>query len=221
MDHLLKMATDVYSIDELQKQYNFSPVLLPTKSDCLLYVLSRTKYNGIGHDVAVRKMAKDVQKIWIDADCCPYSDVYIANTLFKKEVWDKYLYLLREKRLPEKTLQQDTRKRSHKKNPSKPNKYGNQPKRKSSRYESSSDTISTAVLEKNDSVIPSDNVYTVDLDSSDIDSSMLNVSTRSQTCSVPSLRKIWEEEGSKLFDIKSEQKVLDCLKKNMTFDKDL
>ena len=91
--------TSVFSCEELQQPYKFSSVLLPTKNDCLLYVLSRTKFNGFGHDQTLLQMAKNVEKVWIDADCCPYTQNHIVH-LFKKEIWDKYLYLLREKHLP-------------------------------------------------------------------------------------------------------------------------
>ena len=85
----------VFNFEELQQQYKFSRVLLPTKNDCLRFVLSRTKYNGVSHDQAVLQMAKEVQKIWNDADCCPFSYTYVTKQ-FKKEIWDKYNYLLRE-----------------------------------------------------------------------------------------------------------------------------
>ena len=57
------MMTSIYSEAELRKQYKFSPVRLPTKNDCLLYVVSRTKFNGFKHDEAIRKMAIEVEKI--------------------------------------------------------------------------------------------------------------------------------------------------------------
>ena len=53
--------------------------------------------------------------VWNKVDCCPYKRKHIA-TLFEKNVWDKYTFLLREKRLPG---DENTTKRSHKKHSSK------------------------------------------------------------------------------------------------------
>ena len=53
--------------------------------------------------------------VWNKADCCTYKRKHIV-TLFEKNVWDKYTFLLREKCLPG---DENTTKRSHKKDPSK------------------------------------------------------------------------------------------------------
>ena len=54
-------------------------------------------------------------EVWNKANCCPYTQKHIV-TLFEKNVWDKYSFLLREKRL---LGDENTTKRSHKKDPSK------------------------------------------------------------------------------------------------------
>ena len=53
--------------------------------------------------------------VWNKADCCTYKRKHIV-TLFEKNVWDKYTFLLREKCLPG---DENTTERSHKKDPSK------------------------------------------------------------------------------------------------------
>ena len=196
----------VFSFEELQQQFNFSPILLPTKTECLRFVLSRTKYNGEAHDKAVLKMAREIQKIWIDADCCPFSYPYIVQQ-FKKEIWDNYLYLLREKQLPGSG---SLLKRSHKKDVSKPNKYAGQPRRKSSRHGSSAE----------DSGAINEETCSLDQVNEDRNISVQVVKTRTQQLLKLSLRNIWEEEGKKLFDIKCQKNVLECLKKNQCFDEE-
>ena len=121
----------IFTENELGTPYKLQPVLLPTKNDVLRYVLSRIK-SGRRHDPVVREMAEAVSKIWTDADCCPYSVIQIIQ-IFEKDVWDVYYNWLREKRLPDSESIPSSGKRSHKRNPSKPNKYSGQPRRKSSR----------------------------------------------------------------------------------------
>ena len=56
-----------------------------------------------------------MEDVWNKTDCCPYTRKYIV-TLFEKNVWDKYTFLLREKRLPG---DENTTKRSLRKIPAK------------------------------------------------------------------------------------------------------
>ena len=72
-----------------------------------------------------------MEDIWNKADYCPYTRKYIV-TMFEKNVWDKYTFLLREKRL---LGDENTKKRSHKKDPS-IHKDRGEPTRKSRRIQS-------------------------------------------------------------------------------------
>ena len=56
-----------------------------------------------------------MKDVWNKADCCPYTWKHKV-TLFENNVWDKYTFLLREKRL---LGDDNTTKRSYKKDPSK------------------------------------------------------------------------------------------------------
>ena len=67
-----------------------------------------------------------MEDVWNKADCCHYTRKHIV-TLFEKNIWDKYTFLLREKRLPG---DENTTKISHKKDPSK-HKDRREPTRKS------------------------------------------------------------------------------------------
>ena len=122
------MNEKVFKDDELSRFYMFSNKKLPTVNDCLLYVLSRTNKD------AKRSQTRQ-QIIWelakIVEDCCPYSQKHIV-ALFEKNVWDKYTFLLREKRLPG---DESTIKRSHKRDRSKHKDRG-EPTRKSRQIQS-------------------------------------------------------------------------------------
>lgn len=157
----------------------------------------------------VREMAIEVGKIWNDADCCPYSRNHII-TLFEKEVWSVYKYVLREKCLPSTITTTTTpttpatdsttpaKKRSHKKDPSKPRKYGSQPRRKSSHLDSTSSSL------------PSDDVNVTELPPQVrplAAAPSVKVNTRSSV--EYSLTLEWGKEGKKLFDVKSERKVME------------
>ena len=112
------MNEKVFKDDELSRFYVFSNKKLPTVNDCLLYVLSRTNKDGKRNQTRqqiIWELAKIVEDVWNKADCCPYTWKHIV-TLFEKNVWDKYTFLLREKCLPG---DENTTKRSHKKDPSK------------------------------------------------------------------------------------------------------
>ena len=71
----------------------------------------------LSHKSIAHRLAKLVEEIWNKADSCPYSDKTIAK-LFEREIWDKYKFILHEHYLPGESLP-STRKRSHKKDPSK------------------------------------------------------------------------------------------------------
>ena len=96
------MNEKVFKDDELSRFYVFSNKKLPTVNDCLLYVLSRTNKDAKRSQTRqqiIWELAKIVEDVWNKADCCPYTRKHIV-TLFEKNVWDKYTFLLREKRLP-------------------------------------------------------------------------------------------------------------------------
>ena len=112
------MNEKVFKDDELSRFYVFPNKKLPTVNECLLYVLSRTnrdpKRSQTRQEI-IWELAKIVEVVWNKADCCPYTLKHVV-ALFEKNVWDKNTILLREKRL---AGEKDTKKRSHKKDPSK------------------------------------------------------------------------------------------------------
>ena len=95
------MNEKVFKDDELSRFYVFSNKKLPTVNGCLLYVISQTNKDGKRSQTRqiIWELLKIVQDVWNKADCCPYTRKHIV-TLFEKNVWDKYTFLLREKRLP-------------------------------------------------------------------------------------------------------------------------
>ena len=185
-----------FETHELDSPYSLRKDVLPSKTDCLLYVLSRTKreYNKIS---ILGDLALEVYEIWDKADCCPYSVKQIKNA-FEQHIWQKYLYLKREKCLPGHHLAE---KRSHKKSSQKPKL---EPVRKSARR-----GLADEFEEK---PVSSHNVT-----NNDIEVSSMKPATRN---SVINLRKIWDEhEGNKLFDILSTDRINKCVKKGLAFDK--
>ena len=100
-----------FSQDELDHEHSLRKDMLPTKTDCLLYVVSRTVAGTHRHATVVRELANEVETIWTNADCCPFTEKHIAK-LFEDEVWNKFQFLKREGHLPG---QVGTFKRSHKK----------------------------------------------------------------------------------------------------------
>ena len=104
--------SEIFTQYELLQPFELPNATLPTKTECLLYVLSRT-INKIGkHDTVVLKMSRKIEDIWNNADFCPFTFKHIAE-LLERDIWQKYLYLKREKHLPGENAVQ----RSHKKNP--------------------------------------------------------------------------------------------------------
>ena len=83
-----------------------------------MYALSRInkdlKRNQTRQQI-IWELAKIVEDVWNKADCCLYTWKHIV-TLFEKNVWGKYTFLLREKCS---LGDENTTKRSHNKDPSK------------------------------------------------------------------------------------------------------
>ena len=188
---------EIFSVKELSEIYHLSPKVLPTKTDCLLYVLSRTPRGGSKHHEAVNQLAENVRKIWVAADCCPCAKSNIVNK-FEREVWNVYRHFIREKCLPGKS---GVQKRSHKKDVSKVKK-AKIPKCSSS---SRINTRSTTTHEKPDAP-PAADVSGLPSDDNDDEETIQRTVTRG-TGGLSSLRAIWDDEGNKLFDLMSEAKV--------------
>ena len=164
----------------------------------LTYILSRTNRDAKKsqtHQQTVGELAKTVEGIWNKADCCPYSRKHIV-TLFEKNVWDKYYFLMREKHLPG---DENIIKRSHKKDPSKHKDRG-EPTRKSRRIQSTIPSPTVQEFKSNDTGTP--------------DTSTM---TRSKI-SLSSLRDMWDRYGKMLFDVKSQNRVDECSTKGLYFD---
>ena len=107
--------SEIFTQLELSQPFHLPDSTLPTKSECLLYVKSRL-FNRLGtRDVIVLELSRKVEQIWNKADCCPSTFKHIKS-LFMTDIWEKYLYLIREKQLPG---DQTGKKRSHKKNAAK------------------------------------------------------------------------------------------------------
>ena len=93
--------------------------MLPTKHDCLLYVVPRTNEktkDAMTHILAINNFAEIAEDIWNKADCCPFAQEHIWK-LFEQEVWKPYIYLRCEKHLP--GGETTGFKQSHKKDPTK------------------------------------------------------------------------------------------------------
>ena len=102
--------SEMFTQYELLQPSELPNVTLPTKTECLLYVLSRT-INKIGkHDTVVLEISRKIEDIWNKADCCPFTFKHIAE-LFERDIWQKYLYLKQEKHLP---VENAVQKRLHK-----------------------------------------------------------------------------------------------------------
>ena len=101
---------ELFTHDERSKPSFLRKDMLPTKNDCLFYVLSRTTPKAT-HHMVVWEMARELTTIWNKADCCPHV-IQSIERLFDTEIWKKYNYLMREKTLPG---HDGPEKRSHKK----------------------------------------------------------------------------------------------------------
>ena len=70
---------------ELLQPSELPNVTLPTKTECLLYVLSTT-INKIGkHDTVVLEITRKIEDIWNKAGCCPFTFKHIAE-LFERDI---------------------------------------------------------------------------------------------------------------------------------------
>ena len=199
------ITDDFFTEDEFWQQFNFRSDLLPTKTDCLLFVVSRTHNKTkeqMKHSYVVHQMATIVENIWSKADCCPFSKKYIMK-LFDQNIWKPYLYLRRQRHLSSSVPV--GQKRSHKKDPSKV-KVITEPVRKSSR----GNMINV------DAIWPVDRMEN-ESSSESVPRFVKQITTN--TRSTISLRKIWDtEEGVKLLDVKSSAHVKKCSKDGFSFD---
>ena len=87
----------IFTQYELLQAFKLPNAILPTKTDCLLYVLSRTIKIIGKRDTVVLEMSRKTEDIWNKADCCPFTFKHITE-LFERGIWQKYLCLKREKR---------------------------------------------------------------------------------------------------------------------------
>ena len=187
---------DVFSEEELSKIHKLNSKVLPTKNDCLLYVLTRTRHGNANYETVVNHLAKEVENIWKKADCCPFAMKSIIKA-FKSEVWEKYKYMLREKVLPGSS---SLTKRSHKKDNSQPKKP-KQPKRKSSRLNNtmSNDIVSIIEDEEGRSVEGGEEIIK--------EKETIQKKETRKSVSVSPLREMWSSFGMNLFDVKSNSKL--------------
>ena len=193
------MNEKVFKDEELSRFYVFSNKKLPTVNDCLLYLLSRANEDAKRSQTRqqiIWQLAKIVEDVWNKADCCPYFQKHIV-TLFEKNVWDKYTFLLRKKPLPG---DENTAKRSLKKDCSKHKDRG-EPTQKSRRIQSTE-----KVPIKNE--FSTDNTASLGCNKSTV--------TKSKS-SLVSLRDLWNRFGKMLFDVKSKTRVHECSTKGLCF----
>ena len=117
--HKSFIYTKIIKDNKVLKPFELSNRLLPTKHDCLLYVLSQTNQYAekMSPKSVVRRLPKLAEEIWNKVDCSPSSNKTITK-LFESGIWDNYKSLIREHYLPRESLP-STRKRSHIKDPSK------------------------------------------------------------------------------------------------------
>ena len=77
--------SEMFTQYELLQPSELPNVTLPTKTECLLYVLSRT-INKIGkHDTVVLEITRKIEDIWNKADCCPFTFKHIAE-FFERDI---------------------------------------------------------------------------------------------------------------------------------------
>ena len=91
--------SEIFTSDELCRPTKLSSEILPTKNDCMLYALSRTKHGSYSRDTVISDLAREVKKIWNDDDCCPFTFKHIVK-VFNKEIWEIYRHLQYEKCFP-------------------------------------------------------------------------------------------------------------------------
>ena len=203
---------------ELLQPFELPEVTLPTKNECLLYVVSRTINKIAQHNTIILELSRKVEDIWNKADCSPYTFKHIAK-LFDKDIWQRYLYLKREKHLPG---EQGAQKRSHhKKNPTKVKSP--EPVRKSARCTTvaSRTDASTHISEKLSVVSEKDKDSEA---SEDVGNQLSNFQevpqpvTRKQQIDTVALCSVWNSsDGSQLFDVKSDYRAKKCVKEGYCF----
>ena len=200
----MSISEDFFDENELKEEFNFRNDLLPQKTECLLYVVSRTHTKSssrMEHNKVVRQLAGIIEKIWNDADCCLYSKPHIIR-LFEEDVFKPYTYLRKEKHLPG-VHSTAVQKRSHKKDPAKVKKQ--ETTRRSSRH-----AVPTGALTEESSMNEVESVTVPPRE-------MIEPPTKTRR--TISLRKIWDdEEGNKLFDVLSQKRVKKHSENKMYFD---
>ena len=184
---------------ELDHPYQLKKDILPSKTDCLLYVVSRTQRGDSDRKSTVIELAREVEQIWKAADCCPLAFSNIVN-VFEKHVWQVYLFLKREQHLPN---QESGNKRSHKKVKS---TSVLQPVRKSARRGLTKELCEDKE-DSSEEVLVHENTSTP-------------VKQRTRSSDLFMTRKIWDEsEGNTLFDVISSVNVQKSAKNKLAFDK--
>ena len=177
----------------------------------MLYVLTRTHHKSEireSHGTVVRRLATIAKDIWNKADCCPFSRNTIFST-FEKTVWRRYQNLKKEKQFPE----ESGVKRSHKQDPSKIS-IQKKPTRRSKRLCPAGEEIGEIEDDGslNDAVVVDEGRQEYEMENNE-------KITQSQRTMRSTLRLKWDEkEGGKLFDIKCQNRVIECSKTGQCFD---
>ena len=83
------MGSFLFNQLDLEQPYQLIQDVLPTKNECLRYVLSRTSNKLISHTTAVRDLTKEVHALWNRGQCCPKELRHLTSS-FEKDVWKKY-----------------------------------------------------------------------------------------------------------------------------------
>ena len=65
------MGSFLFNQLDLEQPYQLIQDVLPTKNECLRYVLSRTSNKLVSHTTAVRDLTKEVHALWNRGQCCP------------------------------------------------------------------------------------------------------------------------------------------------------
>ena len=187
--------------------------------------MSRTKHGSNRRDTVISDLTRNVEKIWNDADCCPFTFKHIVK-VFNKEIWETYKHLQREKCLPG---VEGLGKRSHKKDPAKAKKY-DEPQRKSSRFDKEKCNQPQRKSSRLDRELPSTSsgIQTQICNTEDKDDEkeetvdspipVVSVQTRYAKGKSTTIRDIWELEGRKLFDVRNEKRVKKSSKEGFCFD---
>ena len=106
----IKMANKIINNHELLTQFELFRRVLPTKHDCLLYVISQTNQYAekMSRKSVVHRLVKVVEEIWNKVGCCTVVYIQIGlllnAKLFESEIWGKYKFLQHEHYLPGESL---------------------------------------------------------------------------------------------------------------------